>query len=217
MVTKDFRKEGYFIRRRCEGLGFNPPKELENGKIYEILYEEDTFFGPQLVIRLGRKTVSIPKKCIISKSGIIKIAMIDENLVLDQENEVFLMKITRTRVTSNEVIIVPVMEFVVTDKVKVGLCENGDLYFLLDKRVQSRPFGYVGRTFAGPPVKGERFIFKSVIPFSWSNNRTRWWNSIIIINSVEFAKEIGMNFYKIIGKTTNNKGHTFRITAYVSL
>ncbi len=207
----------YFVKSLCDGGIFIPPDKIKNGDEVDIIDLEETFFGLQAVVRCGNENLSIPMECIVKESGNIYIAMVDKKVILNQENEIFLMKVSKTRTTSKRVVVCPVLEFTVTDRVKVVICKNGDSYFLLDKRVQTYPLGYVGKAFEGKPVNGKRFMFKSLIPFPLANNRTRWYYSWITINHVDFYEKIGKKFYRVIGNTTNKVGRTFQITAYVTL
>lgn len=216
MNNKTIRR-GFFIEADCEDAGFVPVKGMFSGNEYEILGEVETLFGPHFIVKVGRKEMYVPKTCIVVKTNQIFIAESNGRPHLHRENSIKVLRITKSRTTPKPKEIIPVFAERVAKKLWRVVCSLGNTYFLMDIFANERPYGYVGRSFYGPPVVGESFSFKSVLSFPWNYNRTRRWETPVHMHKVFSAVEIGENFFKITGETRNRKGREFFITAYVSL
>ena len=208
---------GYFLSSNCKRGEYNAPKGIEEGKKYEILGEEQTFLGPQLIIKVGNREVMVPKECMLIKSGNVYMGSLEGKPLVNRENTVQRFRISKDDVDVRKKTIIPKMLNKHTDKLRSVLCDNGDIYFLFDKNVHKPPYGYVGRAFNGPPELEKAFQFKTILPFPYGKNKTRWFPTWVTIYSVKMCELIGKDFYRVKGLTKNKAGKLYPITAYVSL
>lgn len=213
-------KRGYFVLDRFDNLVGKPPKNLRDGKAVEIVEEVNTLFGLHYLIRTEEnegKEDLVPEKSILLKTNKVFIAESDHWPTIDAPNDIKTLRITKTQVVADDKIIVPYKAKLIANKVMKVICWEGNTYFILNKFIKTQPFGYVGRAFDGPPQIGENFSFMSVLPFPWSNNRTRRYMNWITIYGVYYRELIGENFYMVKGLGKNRQGNNYVITAYVTL